>query len=106
MQMMFEAGGKRSIQEALVTSRSVCAREGDAIGPGNYPNIRLQLDERDNGLRIRAAEEARPVLSGGFALQLEPEPSGIFSAALPEKASANITLLVMNGKTRPRSRFP
>ncbi|MCF7707607.1 MAG: right-handed parallel beta-helix repeat-containing protein [Verrucomicrobia bacterium] len=85
---------------------------------GEYYNVCLNLDSRDSGLVIEAAEGETPVLYGGQPLTgWKRGDDGLYYAALPEfpeppadyKAQPRdweIRMLVVDGVMRPRSRYP
>ncbi len=87
---------------------------------GEYFDVGLLLEPPDSGLRIEAARGEHPVLYGGQRVTgWEREGEHLWSAPLPPLAVAEAEvkaglalprweprLLLVNGETRPRARFP
>lgn len=90
------------------TARRILVQEGA------FFDTSCTLDPRDNGLTIEAVPGAKPVFYGGIPLsQWEPAGDKLVCAKLPERfqnigdvSHINIRLLVVDGKTCPRARFP
>ncbi|HTL55046.1 MAG TPA: right-handed parallel beta-helix repeat-containing protein [Candidatus Limnocylindrales bacterium] len=74
---------------------------------GTYFDVALQLGPQDAGLTIAARTGSNPILCGGHELSgFQPEGPRFWTAALPDGASADIRLLVVNGRVAERARYP
>jgi hypothetical protein len=112
-----------TLRAARDAARQVPASEPRRIfvHAGEYYDVGLSLEPEDSGLEITAAPGARPLLYGGYRLTgWQREAAGPWwSAPLPplsprdEEVKAGLAtpgwevrLLLVNGQTRPRARFP
>lgn len=84
------------------------------VQEGSYYDASCTLDPRDDGLIIEAVPGAKPVFYGGVLLsQWKPFEGKFVCARLPERfqtagsaSPINLRMLVVDGKTCPRARFP
>ncbi|MEX0330060.1 MAG: sulfatase-like hydrolase/transferase [Puniceicoccaceae bacterium] len=101
-----------SITEAIEASRNYDINSGKTIllGDGSYDlDQTLYLDERDNGLVIKAKEGEEPVLTGGRRLTGWEKGDGDFwTAPAPgtRDGSWNFRTLLVNGRVADRARYP
>jgi len=73
---------------------------------GNYDNTCVVLDERDSGLSI-ASGDGEAVLRGGVKAGVwQNEGGDLYSLRLPPEAPVTGRVLEINGKLKPRARFP
>lgn len=105
------------VQQAVKALRST-PRDGVrriVVHGGNYDDVSISLTTADSGLVIEAASGERPVLRGGKPIRnWEPIGQGQFAAELPRFPSDQgsdlrnweVRLLLVNGASRPRARFP
>ncbi|MCW5942387.1 MAG: right-handed parallel beta-helix repeat-containing protein [Fimbriimonadaceae bacterium] len=78
------------------------------FGTGDYRlSAPLRFGREHAGLTIEASPGARPRLIGGIAVRGWRVEDGLWVADVPKAAAPEgARLLVVNGKTRPRSRWP
>ncbi|MDR0473942.1 MAG: right-handed parallel beta-helix repeat-containing protein [Treponema sp.] len=92
----------RAVEETRTKGRD----KAIILGGGAYDNTCIVLDERDSGLFI-AAGEGEPLLRGGVKVGgWQNEGGDLYSLRLPPAAPADGRVLEINGKLKPRSRFP
>ncbi len=108
--------GTREKPLATLEAARDAAREADAgrhrvvVMPGEYfLTETFELDARDNGLTIEAAEGGRATLYGGTLVTgWRPDGDKFWSADLPgvKEGEWDFRALVVNGRMPPRARLP
>jgi len=76
------------------------------VGGGQYYNTAVALTLADVDLTIEAAAGEKPLLLGGVPLKNWQKNGQFYYANLPGDRPWDIRLLQVNGRYRPRARFP
>ncbi|MCP5519863.1 MAG: right-handed parallel beta-helix repeat-containing protein [Verrucomicrobiales bacterium] len=113
-----------SLQRAVEAARRVPRGElrRIVVHGGSYYDVSVALTAADSGLVLEANPGEQPVLHGGRRIRgWQPAGNGQFAAALPaidasggaggrsgraSPSDGEVRLLLVNGASRPRARFP
>ena len=96
-----------TLEKALETSRLGGDKNIFLFG-GEYENVSVTLDSRDNGLIIQSAEGEKAALRGGIKAVgwKNTGDDNLYSLDLPGEIAGDIPMLEINGRFCPRSKFP